>query len=474
MKGILTILLLLSFFVGLEAQTVTVSNDISIRNDKYYSIVGKMKNRFLLFRDRSTKFEVQAFNEHLRQIWEKEITLDKKNPQILEVVPGQEDFKVIYKFRRKGRYIVKMHQYDAAANLQDSMTILRYEQRFHSPNTQLLFSEDKNAILIYHYEQQTTIEACAFLLDQKQVVWKRKFTLKELSFYRDYQQLVLANDGSLYCIIEKNNRRPDQEEHHFKVFVSDHYNSGVRQFSIPVTEFLTYDVKFAFDNLNRQLVAAGLFSKKNKGRATGYFYLKVDPQQTEKYLLGYEPFDEGYINNILGKESEKKKGITDLAIVETILRRDGGMLIAAERKREYERRTAATGRYSRDDFSPYIVDYYYDDICLISVHPDGNTHWKTILHKKQYSQDDDASFSSFFLLKTPKNLRFLFNDEIKDNSTVSEYVVNGKGDADRNSVMSTEFQNIRLRFRDAIQVASNELIIPSERRNRLRLVRVQY
>ncbi|MEO1626850.1 MAG: hypothetical protein AAFV25_16980, partial [Bacteroidota bacterium] len=228
------------------------------------------------------------------------------------------------------------------------------------------------------------------------------------------------------------------------------------------------------DNLNNKLIAAGLYSKKNKGRASGYFFLRVDPDNPKAHLLKSEPFDPEFISNFLGKDSEKKKGITDLSIVELILRRDGGMLIAAERKREYERRMASTGRYTREDYSPYIVDYYYDDICLISVHPDGETHWKTVLHKKQYSQDDDASFSSFFLLKTPRNLRFLFNDEIKDNSTVSEYVVNGRGYADRNSVMSTEFQNIRLRFRDALQVASNELIVPSERRNRLRLVRVRY
>ncbi|MCB0626438.1 MAG: hypothetical protein KDC43_21590, partial [Saprospiraceae bacterium] len=92
----------------------------------------------------------------------------------------------------------------------------------------------------------------------------------------------------------------------------------------------------------------------------------------------------------------------------------------------------------------------------------------------QYSQDDDAAYSSYFLLKTPYNLRLLFNDEIKYENTVSEYVIQGNGHFDRNAVMSTENQKLRLRFTDAIQVASNALIVPSERRNRLKLVKVTY
>ena len=96
------------------------------------------------------------------------------------------------------------------------------------------------------------------------------------------------------------------------------------------------------------------------------------------------------------------------------------------------------------------------------------------MHKKQYSQDDNAAFSSFFLLKTPTALRLIFNDEIRNENTVSEYVIRGDGNFDRNSVMSTESQNIRLRFRDALQVDANALIIPSERRNRLRLVLLEY
>ena len=77
-------------------------------------------------------------------------------------------------------------------------------------------------------------------------------------------------------------------------------------------------------------------------------------------------------------------------------------------------------------------------------------------------------------VKTPKALRLLFNDEIKYENTVSEYVLKGNGGKDRNSVLNTSYQKLQLRFQDALQVSSNEILIPSERRSRLRLVKVVY
>ncbi|MEL6357809.1 MAG: hypothetical protein AAFQ37_12855, partial [Bacteroidota bacterium] len=52
--------------------------------------------------------------------------------------------------------------------------------------------------------------------------------------------------------------------------------------------------------------------------------------------------------------------------------------------------------------------------------------------------------------------------------------LNSKGDFDRNSLFHTRDLELKLRFRDGVQVATNEVIIPSERRNRLRLVTLTY
>ncbi|MCB0684281.1 MAG: hypothetical protein KDC32_25735, partial [Saprospiraceae bacterium] len=195
---------------------------------------------------------------------------------------------------------------------------------------------------------------------------------------------------------------------------------------VPLEGRMTYDVKFSFDNLNERLIGGGLYSEDNLQRTEGTYFLSIPPRTPDKYLLAFDPFEDQFVAAFLGKDfSSKNKGISETDVQEIVHRQDGGILLIAERNRALERRTGMA-RTSYDRLTGrYIVDYYYDDLFVASIHPNGKTHWRNILHKRQYSQDDDAAYSSYFLLKTPYNLRLLFNDEIKYENTVSEYVIQG-------------------------------------------------
>ncbi len=470
------LILLFSFFtLSLSAQTVTVSEDISIRNDKFYAIIGKMKDRLLLLRDHSGKVEVQAFDAKLRKGWDKELDLDKKNPSILEVIPGKEYFSLLYKFKKKGKTYVKLHRYDPGANLIDSMTVYNLGNSIVTPNLEVVYSEDRKVAMVYKEESPREFEVFAVNLDQPEVLWKKKFSAEGFNAYRDDFTSIISNDGEAFFLFETDNRSGSRDEHEISVFSISPFYTDVKRQAVSLADFLTYDVEYTIDNLNKNIVGAGLYSDKNKSKANGYFFLRFPMGGSSKVILTQEPFTDEFLSSLLQKEINNNKGLADAEVREVVLRRDGGVLLVVERSREYERRSAYTGRtYSGASNGRFIVDYYHDDVFIVALHPNGETHWNNIMYKRQYSQDDDAVFSSFFLLKTPSNLRFLFNDEVKEENTVSEYVVSANGKLDRNSVLSTDDQNIRLRFRDALQTGSNELVIPSERRNRLRLVRVEF
>ena len=68
----------------------------------------------------------------------------------------------------------------------------------------------------------------------------------------------------------------------------------------------------------------------------------------------------------------------------------------------------------------------------------------------------------------------MYNDEIKNNNTVSEYVLDPLGNTERKSVLSTEYQNLRLRFSQAIQTGSASLIVPSEKNWKMNMVKIEY
>jgi hypothetical protein len=472
-QNLLLFVLLLTGPLWGEAQKLTVSEPIPLRSDLAFDVLGEMGGNTLIFRNRNSSFEIQALNNEMREVWSREIELDRRMPKILDINPDEERFTVIYQYKDHTNTMLKAHRYGPGAELQDSSEIINLGALFYTPNFAVVRSEDRSKSLIYYTEKQDEIKAICFDHDSLKMVWQSAIQPQDFNFFQNFQQAIVNNDGDMYLVIERNNYRSKREDHHFEILFFDGSTRLLRKTDIPMPERLTFDARFTYDHLNGNLIACGLFSDKNLGRADGYFYMKVDPRLQDGYLLNTKPFEDSFITNLLGKEADKAKGVPEAEVRELVLRLDGGALLIGERTRLFQRNSAG-GQGFQDYGGRLAVDFYYDEIFVISIHPDGEKHWSAVMHKKQYSQDDDGVYSSFFLLRTASSLRFLFNDEIKYENTVSEYVLKGNGKFNRKSMLSTENLRLRLRFRDAVQIDANTVIIPSERRNRLKLVRLEY
>ena len=148
----ITIYIFLFFAISLNAQTVTVSETMTLRNDAAYHLLGNLKGNILLLRDRVTEFEVECYNQDLKKTWEKEIELDKRKPEMVGILPTQNHFTILYTHRIKGDIRLKAHKYDPAANLVDSLTVKDYGNVFYTPNIDIIRSEDKTKILAYYHE----------------------------------------------------------------------------------------------------------------------------------------------------------------------------------------------------------------------------------------------------------------------------------------------------------------------------------
>lgn len=471
MKNII-LFTLLAMSSALLAQTVSVSPPLVMRSDTDYELIGNIKGNTLIMEAENENFKVQCFDERLQLTWDKELELDKKRPDLIGVLPTLKDFSMVYTFKEKGNTILKVHKYDAGANLVDSARVKDFGKVFYTPQFKVITSKNKSKLLIYYFEDGKEIHAYSYDLKTMKLLWGKILIPDDVTLNRDFHQILVDNDGNMHLIFDKENRKFKQEEHHFEVFeYGPRMGSSIFRYTINMQSHLTFDAYFEYDNLNSQLIAGGLFYKETRGWAEGYFYMRVPAGNPDAHLLTFALFDDEFVATLREKKVGKVKGIPEAEVQEIVLRRDGGIILLGELSKTQERQTGGLAANTR---TYGATDYYYDDVFAISVHPDGAEHWKQIMHKKQYSQDDDAAYSSYFLLKTPSALRVIFNDEAKYETTVSEYVLTGNGKADRNAVMSTESQKLRLRFRDAVQVAANELIVMSESRSKLKLVRVTY
>ncbi|MEM6878007.1 MAG: hypothetical protein AAF544_05590 [Bacteroidota bacterium] len=460
---------------SLQAQTLTLSEEINIRADTEYHLIGKLGGRSLLLQDRGTKFFVTAYDRRMRESWEKELELRGRNVRLIDMVSTPQDFKLIYLYREKGHIHLQVDSYDPAANIRDSVTLADIGFSLNTPNYLSVQSEDHSKSLIILYNEQSRFTAFSVDLDNMELIRRSLIQPDDFFFDQSFLQAEIADDGNSFIITERNNFLSRRKEHKFELFVLPYdttYSSGLS--NIPLGDSLTYDVYFKYDNLNNRLVGGGLFTERDISRAEGYFYFYYEPSKPAEHTLVFKGFEQDLINSIEGGRRRNREGIEELAVRDLVLRRDGGILLITERNRQFERRSTANQVQIVNSFNRPLVDYHYDEMLILSVHPDGDLHWDKVLHKRQYSQDDGGAFSSFFLVRTPQRLRFLFNDEIRQENTVSEYVLDGYGESDRNSLFHTRDLDLRLRFRDGKQVAANELIIPSERRNKLRLVTMTY
>lgn len=472
---LLSVLFAMCTPILVDAQLVTVSEPFTLRDDDYYEILPDERGNVLLFKSQDSQAKVIGFDNQLRKRWEKELQLDKKRPRVIQAVSMGNDWCLFYEFRYKLQPVLKAHRYSPGANLLDSVTISVFDKLFYSPAYEIAVSEDKQLALIWFIEDVDKFHVFSFSMKQMQLLWQNEFSIDDFQYQRDFTQMLIDNEGNMYLVLDRDNRPGKADQHRFEVLTMGGATGGqMVKHLVSMEGHLTFDVKFSFDNLNKRLVAAGLYGQDNTTRADGYFFLSISRDDFTDKVLAFHAFQPDFVRVLLEKEKDrgKLKGISEVSVRDIVHRRDGGIILLAELNKAYNRGVATNSYYLRTGARP-IVDYYYDDVFMISLHPDGTEHWKRILHKKQYSQDDEASYSSFFLARAPTALRLIFNDEIKSENSVSQYIIRADGSLDHSSVMNTERKDLSIMFRYGVQISANTIVVPSERRHRLKLVKIE-
>ena len=466
---------LLLYFHLINSQSVSISDNINIRSDNGYELLGRYKNNILLYRDKQIESEVIAFDEQMRLRWQKTIEFEDRRPQMLDVIGGKDYFSLVYRAKNKGGTIVKISRFDASAEFVDSLVAVSYENRPYNPQPQCIYSENRKSALIYNYDQNDQIEATVVDLDNLRVLWSRNIALSASRRGSNSENIIVTNEGSAYFIYEKesNSNLFSGESPRFVVYKAGLRDNKVIHFALQ--DFICYDISFAYDNLNKNLSGVALASEKNKGKTSGTLYLRN--LERDSISMNFFHFDDETAFAISGKKTGSK-GLNDLKIRDLAFRKDAGVVAILEEIRQFSRSMNNMGirPYAFNDpaAARITIDYYNEALVAVSFNPDGSRQWERVLPKKQFSQDDDGVYSSYGLMKTPAGIRLIFNDEIKSENTTSEYKIHGSGSVDRHSLFSTAGQDILLRFRDALQIAPEEVIIPSEYRSRLRLVRMKF
>lgn len=471
---LLTLLTSLVLSQNGKSQEVSVSGELNLRNYYAYEILSQVDDRIIVYRDKGFTKEIDVFNSEMENTISAELELEKKRVDVFSVMGLDSVFQVLYGFFENDSMHIKYRIYDRKVQLRDSMTIAKIPKKSIRRKFATSISENKEKILLNTVNDKDNIIFFLYDCKSRRIEWSN-IVVVDNELGKELNKIKLANNGDF--VLTLNSRKWYNNQEDLRMVLFKPRMKTQQFFSLQTDLYFKENLFFKHDNKNNNFIISGTFGEKQGRDIKGYFYL-CKPIDTfrEGEPVNYVPFKSTLYSELLQGNKKKNRVFDDLRIQDIILRNDGGLVFISEIIREYSRRspynTYARGSegYARRGW----VDYYNDDIVITNLNTDGSTSWNKVLYKKQFSQDDDGIFSSFFLMKTPSRLRFLYNDEIKRNNTVSEYIMNPNGSIARNSLLSTAYQNMKLRFKDAVQISSTSIIVPSEQNYDLNLVRISY
>ncbi len=471
----LTIWMQAIMVVGALCQQVNISRDINVRNDFAYDILN-VKDEILFFRDKGFEFYFDLFDANLEYKRSVELVLDEKKPMIENIHTIDSFVQIIYAYRDGVDYVARMVRCDKRVNIQDTLELIRGPFLFSPGELRTVISEDKSHLALFAIDKSKLF---VIIIDTRQMAVKAAVDMEvsEYRLYEHFQEATIANTGQVFFLFEKNNESWDKEKHMMRLIMVEDVNAY--QHDLVCINTVNSGVKLGVDNLNTAVSIVGLYGTKDVNETEGYLFFSDsfnelrNPQMrdVQQFL-----FDDNILVDLNGVEKKNKKNVLNDFFTKTLIhRKDGGVVIVAELQREYARRNAGISNFDRAmAASRGYVDYYSEDLILFSLQPDGNLFWRKVLFKKQFSQDDEGIYSSFFTLKAPSQIHFIFNDEIKNNNTVSEYVIDPLGNYRRSSLLSTEYKNLKLRFQEALQTSATSFVVPSEKNGKINLVKITF
>lgn len=451
-----------------HGQDVQISAPVDVTNGVDYELIARYEDHVLLYRKTETKFYVQSFiTGNLKENWVKTIEFNKKDITPFKIVPHKESFSILYYYYKKGKTYIRGKEFNTKAQEINNFDVGFFNGIFSLDRKQVISSQNKNYSLIYIANYNGNLEVINFDMFNKKALWEDVFEFADLNYHKNFQQLLVNNQGETFIVYNENNTKRRRKDHQFSICKVDQQKNKLLHV-VPFSEYISYDMNVQYDEINRQLVAAGLYSIQN-AVASGIFYFNTNFQSVP--VVQTSELEETFMRSLTGKKTKKITGIQHFSICQLVLRKDGGALLVAEQQFAYESNTI----FYDEDQSRKYADYLFENILVASIHPSGKVYWKDVLFKSQSSENDNGRYSSFFAVKTNSSIRFLYNNDISWDTSIFEYVINSSGNVKRNVIAHQARRNgVLPQLTNSIQVSASEVIAVSERNQKLRLLKINY
>ena len=444
------------------AQKIHTSTPFDNNLDEKYSLIGAAAKETFVYGKHAAGDYIYIYDDTLAKIKEVKLLFEKKENRLLRTLILKQQIHIFYTYNKNGASVLRLKLLDLRANEIQDQELGIFKNTYKLKRKHLLLSKNEHQLLIYAPLESNQIEILQYDLQQGRKVRQEALNLDKFNYYQNFEKIVINNQGKVFIVCNLLNSKRKRAEHHFLVFqIAD----SSRAQKIPFPNFVSFDFDVKYDENNQQLVVVGFYGD-DLQYAKGVFYFNSTDKQIRTTAL-----DPEFIRSLTGNKKKKVHGINHFYIRETILRRDGGILLLAEQQFTYQ--TSSTLEDNLENSTQ--ADFIYENILAVSLHPTGKIFWKKVLLKSQVSSNDEAQFSSFFTFRTQQKLRIIYNNKIDWDTTIFEYLIKNDGSTKR-QVLTHQSRKSGLlpQFIKSIQTTAKAFIALSYRDKDTRLVKIIY
>lgn len=480
------ILLMVTMGLTLRAQQITTSApiDFNVRNEGV-TILGANNDIIYTHLYNKSEQRVAAFRDNLSLQWNKSLPINLRRFDVVSISLEEDGLLGFFSEKRKDNLYIWGQRYDfnldSLGNRQLIDTIPQKVAR-SLPDIQVAFSQNRTYVVVYYLEEifdQEDVLHYTRLSPALDIAAQAAVALPTDGTKHAFHDLLVRNNGEVLIITA--DFKDSGKDHATRYTVQRSANNHSLDAALVVnagTERFLNNTQFKVDDVNETLVATGFYTLDYRQpiHAEGVYFQVYTLANQALQTSSFQELPADFIAKIKGVRNPKRANKLYTFIVDdVILRQDGGVLLIAESfYRTYRANAPMYDIYGMPMRAETTITYHFDEVIVLSLHPDGSMHWKNILIKAQHSTGDYGRYGSYALMNTGKYLLFLFNDDLNSRTNVVQYAVDGTGTISRNVLLNARKYNVYLLPQFARQVSARTVVIPSIRKNELRLVKVAY
>jgi hypothetical protein len=483
---------------ALQAQEVYFSPlELSSEKGMTYDIIGRVGKQIWIYKAISNQHSIAVYNDSMQLVKKAELKFLPRELAKVDFINLGEEVHLFFQHVNKEKLYFSAARFNSETKLVEEPIVLD-SLLINDPRElrvfRLIANANRSKMMAYSFDLAgpQLIRIKAFLYNRKlEALDKSEMLIASPDGEEMLREFQLDNLGNLIFfrgILNQETELYSRADVLIKPFQED----TVKFASIKVTDIAVRDIRLQVDNANNKIIAAALYGAGRKYDISGVFSITIDINNNEILAGQPIPFSDSLRDECRMKNIPARSTFNDYLIDEIIPFKAGGYALLIERRASEGNRFSGSGaRFYTDNMLPPSIVYNgltgnapifstirspYDpfrqpidpksfiknlagNLLLISMDETGNMADLQMLRKEQV-EENSSDLISYTTIRTPKGLRFLFNEKEKGGLTPNVVAFTPGNRLKRIPTFKIIPPNYRLLMRKAIQTATSESVIP--------------